>query len=98
MNSNGAAFISEDLGLQLSTSVLLEKHENGVVGAFVLNEGQSTTVSIGVMGDESSDYHAPSEKESDGLFEETVAYWRNWLSQCTYTGRWREMVERSRWS
>jgi GH15 family glucan-1,4-alpha-glucosidase len=25
----------------------------------------------------------------------TVDYWRRWLSQCTYTGRWREMVRRS---
>ena len=95
LNSNGAAFVSNGLGLQLSTNVLLEHHQNGVLGAFVLNEGQSTTVTIGVMGDERSDYHPPSEAESDALFEETVAYWRNWLSQCTYTGRWREMVERS---
>ncbi len=29
------------------------------------------------------------------LFEETVAYWRRWLSRCTYQGRWRETVHRS---
>ena len=29
------------------------------------------------------------------MFRDTVAYWRRWLSKCTYTGRWREMVERS---
>ena len=29
------------------------------------------------------------------LFEATVAYWRRWLSQSRYTGRWREMVHRS---
>jgi pentatricopeptide repeat protein len=29
------------------------------------------------------------------LFDETVAYWRSWLAQSRYTGRWREMVERS---
>ena len=26
---------------------------------------------------------------------QTVDYWRHWLSRCTYTGRWREMVHRS---
>jgi GH15 family glucan-1,4-alpha-glucosidase len=29
------------------------------------------------------------------LAEATVAYWRRWLSQSRYTGRWREMVHRS---
>ena len=95
LNENGAAFIANDIGLQLSTDILLEKHDNGVLGAFVLNEGQSSTFSIGVMGDDAVDYHPPSERESNALFEETVSYWRNWLSQCTYKGRWREMVERS---
>ena len=95
LNENGAAFISNELGLQLSTNILLEQHEGGVIGAFVLNEGQSSTFSIGVMGDDTVDYHPPSERESNALFEETVAYWRRWLSQCTYKGRWREMVERS---
>ena len=28
-------------------------------------------------------------------FESTVDYWRRWLSKCTYSGRWREMVHRS---
>ncbi|GIF00996.1 glycoside hydrolase family 15 protein [Paractinoplanes rishiriensis] len=29
------------------------------------------------------------------LFDETAAFWRNWLSRSTYAGRWREMLERS---
>ena len=33
--------------------------------------------------------------EAEELFRATVAYWRRWLSKCTYAGRWREMVERS---
>ncbi len=95
LNRHGAAFISDGLGLQLSTQVLLEQDGGGVVGAFALSEGQSTTVAIGVTGDATSDYHPLSEAESEELFEETVSYWRDWLSQCTYQGRWREMVERS---
>ena len=97
LNENGAAFISDRLGLQLSTRILLEKDEagNGVVGAFALSEGDSVTVSVGMLGDDTSDYHPPTPAESEALFEETVAYWRGWLRQCTYRGRWREMVERS---
>ncbi len=29
------------------------------------------------------------------LFNETVQFWRSWLAQSTYTGRWRETLERS---
>jgi GH15 family glucan-1,4-alpha-glucosidase len=36
-----------------------------------------------------------SDEESQGLFEATVAFWRGWLSACTYRGRWRETVRRS---
>ncbi|MEM7553073.1 MAG: glycoside hydrolase family 15 protein [Cyanobacteria bacterium P01_A01_bin.84] len=33
--------------------------------------------------------------ETEDLFEHTVKYWRTWISQCNYRGRWRETVERS---
>jgi GH15 family glucan-1,4-alpha-glucosidase len=29
------------------------------------------------------------------LFDATVRFWRSWLAQSTYTGRWRETLERS---
>ena len=35
------------------------------------------------------------EDESVELFKDTVDFWIRWLSQCTYRGRWREMIERS---
>ncbi|MFF4055276.1 glycoside hydrolase family 15 protein [Streptomyces sp. NPDC001668] len=40
----------------------------------------------------------PAEVRQDAyerLFDETVAFWRSWLAQSRYRGRWREMVERS---
>jgi GH15 family glucan-1,4-alpha-glucosidase len=36
-----------------------------------------------------------SEAETREAFESTVRYWRRWLSQCRYQGRWREMLNRS---
>ena len=33
--------------------------------------------------------------EIRGLFDETVRFWRSWLAGSTYTGRWREAVQRS---
>ena len=33
--------------------------------------------------------------EARRLFDETVAFWKAWLAQSTYTGRWRETLQRS---
>ncbi|MER6220750.1 glycoside hydrolase family 15 protein [Streptomyces sp. 900105755] len=33
--------------------------------------------------------------EHEQLFHETAVFWRTWLARSTYTGRWREVVERS---
>ncbi|MGZ4506252.1 MAG: glycoside hydrolase family 15 protein [Blastococcus sp.] len=33
--------------------------------------------------------------EIRGLFDDTVRFWRTWLAGSTYTGRWREAVQRS---
>jgi GH15 family glucan-1,4-alpha-glucosidase len=36
-----------------------------------------------------------SEDETRHAFEQTVEYWRRWLAQSRYEGRWREMLHRS---
>ena len=97
MNDWGAAFIPKGGGssLQLSTNIVLERDGSGVVGAFALSAGESVTFTLGELGDDPESYHPLDDQESDALFEETVSFWRGWLSQCTYKGRWREMVERS---
>jgi GH15 family glucan-1,4-alpha-glucosidase len=33
--------------------------------------------------------------EVEHLFDQTVSFWRSWVSRSTYTGRWREMLHRS---
>ena len=35
------------------------------------------------------------ESDAKDLIDKTEQFWRRWLSQCTYHGRWREMVQRS---
>jgi GH15 family glucan-1,4-alpha-glucosidase len=95
INESGAAFHSPNLNLQLSTTLPLEKSDKGVTARFTLNEGQTATFAIGEIRSHVTDYHPFSEEESEHLFEDTVAFWRCWLSKSTYKGRWREMVERS---
>lgn len=95
INENGAIFRSPGLNLQLSTSVPLKQKGNGLVADFIMREGQTVTFDLLNMDSVSGDQQPFSESESELLFEETIEYWRRWLSKCTYKGRWREMVERS---
>jgi len=93
---NGATFKSGGLTLALSTAVPLKKDGHGGVSAnFVLSEGESQ---VFVLGDDCAEGAVPCppcEKEVEELLRGTVKFWQNWLSACTYHGRWLAQVHRS---
>ena len=91
----GATFSSPGLSLHLSTTMPVTGVGGGVVADFTLSEGESVVFALGDFDSDSNHGLLMAEQEANELFEETVDYWRRWLSQCTYKGRWREMVERS---
>lgn len=90
----GAKFLSENLHMALATSLELHKHDSGVRAEFSLSEGQATSFEWHALEDDSQPIGL-SDEEADDLFHDTIQYWRDWLSNCTYRGRWREMVNRS---
>ena len=92
---NGACFHAPDLSLGLATELPLERQDEGVVADFTLREGESTTVVLREIESGTSCGLTLSEREAEQAFRDTVDYWRSWISQCTYTGRWREQVRRS---
>ncbi len=81
----------------LAANVPLKLEDGGGVSAdFVLEEGKSKTFIF--QNDDGSGNPAAipgSEAESQATFEQTVKFWQDWISACTYRGRWRERVERS---
>jgi GH15 family glucan-1,4-alpha-glucosidase len=91
---NGALFRGAGLKLALSTNVPLAATERGVRARLVLREGEHTTFVLRRVGAECC-APAPCADEAQKLFEDTVRFWRSWLSRCTYRGRWREIVHRS---
>jgi GH15 family glucan-1,4-alpha-glucosidase len=91
----GATFRSAQLGLGLATEVPLRLQGRGVVAEFALREEQMGVFALREMRPGENRGSSLTEREEDELFMQTVAYWRRWLSKCTYTGRWREMVHRS---
>jgi GH15 family glucan-1,4-alpha-glucosidase len=84
------------MGLLATTDLHVEHGpENTCVGADVeLTKGDTALFVLELLdGDD-----LPSSNSvdmTDALLDATTAYWRQWLSQSRYTGRWREMVHRS---
>lgn len=90
----GARFESASLALGLAASFPLQRDAEGVIADFSLQEGESTTFLLQEV-EAGGGCGGISEAEATALFKGTVDYWRRWLSKCTYSGRWREMVCRS---
>ncbi len=66
---------------------------DGIVGSVRLSAGMTRGVVI-----ESAADGPPREipvEEAEGLLDETVRFWRHWIHQSTYHGRWREALLRS---
>jgi GH15 family glucan-1,4-alpha-glucosidase len=95
IGKHAARFDGPGLCLGLASPVPLHKHGVGVTADFTLGEGEKLTFVLRGLGCDDRTGRYPSAEEAEDLFRETVAYWRRWLAKCTYTGRWRDRVERS---
>ncbi|MFQ5778150.1 MAG: glycoside hydrolase family 15 protein [Terriglobia bacterium] len=91
----GACFSSTGLSLGLASDVPLRQDGIGVVAEFTLHEGQTASFLLQAIPPGTECGQPLQAEQAQRLFEHTVAYWRRWISQCTYRGRWREMVHRS---
>ena len=90
----GVVFASAQLRLGLATSVPLRESDGAVVADFALKEGESAVFALREMnGGTCGVWLSPEEGEA--LFRDTVEFWRRWIAQSRYTGRWRETVHRS---
>jgi GH15 family glucan-1,4-alpha-glucosidase len=96
LSERGAIFQSKELSLGLFSSIPLEEDgRGGVVGTFTLQQDQWTYFLLESTGDQESEPPHLSSEEYQKIVLDTKHYWRTWLSQCSYQGRWREMVQRS---
>jgi GH15 family glucan-1,4-alpha-glucosidase len=93
IEKNGAAFQGAGLVLALSSPIVLHATERGAAARFVLNEGEKITFVLHPLAEGCE--APPTEEQANDLFEDAVRFWREWLSRCTYRGRWREIVYRS---
>jgi len=93
--SGGACFHAPGLNIELATRLPLQQDGAAVCADFVLQEGEETVFVLRQMQPARGCNPLITEREADALFKQTVDYWRRWLANCAYRGRWREMVNRS---
>ena len=91
----GVAFLSPSSAVGLVSPVPLDRQETGVTADFALARGKSATFYLRQADQGSEANLLIPEEEGSAAFHRTVDFWKSWLSQCRYTGRWREMVQRS---
>ncbi|MCU1282103.1 MAG: hypothetical protein JWM53_5649, partial [bacterium] len=95
VTGEGASFHGPELTLGLASDVPLHSDGRGVSAEFELQEGESAVFVLRPVPRRAACGEALKPEGAQELFEATVKFWRRWLSQCTYAGRWREMVHRS---
>jgi len=96
VSPDGAVFHSKQLSLGLLSSVPLEHDGHGGAHAtFTLHAGQSARFFLESVQERDLISSQLLEGLYHELFQHSMRYWRTWLAQCQYQGRWREMVQRS---
>jgi len=95
LTPHGALFSSPDVAFSLSTSCPLEIVDDRDIRARIsLRAGDTATfVFEQVRSSETPLPHSDAAIAAE--FQGTVAFWRDWLRRSRYSGRWREMVNRS---
>ena len=93
-HAGGVLFESPSARVALETETSVEVRDGDVHASFELAAGQSATFSLEQVPGQ-YEMHGHSAEETTELFERAVEYWRRWLAQSRYRGRWRETVNRS---
>ncbi|TDB82494.1 MULTISPECIES: glycoside hydrolase family 15 protein [unclassified Micromonospora] len=71
----------------------LENRNGDLVASTTMHEGDTGAIIMETAAPDGP--RGVPYAEVQALFEQTRDYWRQWLDRSRYTGRWREMVERS---
>jgi GH15 family glucan-1,4-alpha-glucosidase len=93
-HEHGILFRSPDMCLALQATTPFACDGRDVHSEFTLRAGQRVTFVLEAV---EQDYvpRPYSEDETGESYARTIEYWRRWLAQSNYRGRWREMVDRS---
>jgi GH15 family glucan-1,4-alpha-glucosidase len=97
IHEKGAIFRTESMAIELTSRVPLALHVggSGVEANLCLRQGERLTFALRQLDDKHASLMVESDEVEQILFQRTIDYWHRWIGKCTYTGRWRNMVNRS---
>ncbi len=95
LQGRGAVFTAGNMRFALISRFPLASDGQAVRLEFTLNPGESTTFILKEVEHETDGSLLEARLAGEELLTQTLQYWRRWLAQCRYTGRWREIVHRS---
>ncbi|MBB6143331.1 GH15 family glucan-1,4-alpha-glucosidase [Silvibacterium bohemicum] len=99
LEKGGICFVPESAGcsnMALHATFPMQLDGSDAVASFTLNAGETAMLAFGQVDEEEKTGPASLDADSVNMrFEETARYWRKWIARSNYTGRWREMVNRS---
>ncbi len=82
--------------MALHATFPLQIEGSDATATFSLGAGECATLAFGQVDEEEKTGAAVLDPANvDEHFKETSRFWRSWISRSNYTGRWREMVNRS---
>ena len=95
-HENGVIFVTEgSLSFGLFSTAALTISENSVHAEITLNGGESARFCFFSFPKDYPEDPFLLVGNIDQLLEDTENYWQEWISRCTYDGRWSDMVYRS---
>ena len=91
----GALFRSPSMAVGLVSPVPLTMVDGAIEAEFTLAAGQQMSFFLEHLETDDTESILDAPQTAETAFHDTVHFWRQWLAQCRYVGRWREMVQRS---
>jgi len=92
-SGSGWIFRGSELVLRIRATEEMQADGGDVTASFTLEQGQTATFILEPTECGASPESLPG--LSSEAFKKTTQFWRHWLANCTYQGRWQETVQRS---
>lgn len=80
--------------LRLRMETPFEVQDDRVVSEFTLGDGETAAFVLEAAGEDSESVSGAQDYVAES-FKSTVNFWRQWVGQANYDGRWHDMVYRS---
>ncbi|MCB0586395.1 MAG: glycoside hydrolase family 15 protein [Phaeodactylibacter sp.] len=85
----------DNFGVRLRSDSALEVKEDCIEAVFTLEEGQEVSFVLDAVNPDEPAPEPGLAYYCNTAFEDTIAFWEEWIGQAKYSGRWEEIVNRS---